>query len=308
MKKVFVDGSAGTTGLRIVDRLSMRDDIELIVLGEDKRKDAEERKKALNACDVAILCLPDAAAQEAVAMIDNPNVVVIDTSTAHRTAEGWTYGFAELTGVDTIANSKRIANPGCHASGFIALVKPLVDAGIIDKSATLSCWSVTGYSGGGKKMIEEYRLEDRREYLSSPALYALGQQHKHLKEMKNVTRIEFSPSFYTIVAPFYSGMEVCVPLFVKDIKAGANEIKQVYREVYSQGLVGFCDDMSDGGFIYASRLSGADNMLVSVAGNNERISLIALYDNLGKGASGSAIENLNIVLGQDLTKGLVIKQ
>ncbi|MGN0788536.1 MAG: N-acetyl-gamma-glutamyl-phosphate reductase [Christensenellales bacterium] len=308
MKKVFVDGSAGTTGLRIVDRLSTRDDIELVVLDEDKRKDAKERKNALNACDVAILCLPDAAAQEAVTMIDNPDVVVIDTSTAHRTAEGWTYGFAELTGIDVVANSKRIANPGCHASGFIALVKPLVDAGIIDKSATLSCWSITGYSGGGKKMIEEYRADDRHEYLSSPALYALGQQHKHLKEMKSVTRIEFSPLFYPIVAPFYSGMEVCVPLLAKDIKANVNDIKQVYRKTYCQGLVSFCDDTSDGGFIYANKLSGADNMLVSVAGNEERISLIALYDNLGKGASGSAIENLNVVLGQDLTKGLVIKK
>lgn len=308
MKKVFIDGSAGTTGLRIVDRLSMRDDVELIVLGEDKRKDAQERKNALNTCDVAILCLPDAAAQEAIGMIDNPDVVVIDTSTAHRTAEGWTYGFAELTGIDAIANSNRIANPGCHASGFIALVKPLVDAGILDKSIALTCWSVTGYSGGGKKMIEQYESGDNSTLMSSPAQYALSQSHKHLKEMKSVTRIEFSPSFYPIVAPFYSGMEVCVPLFAKDIKARVNEIKQVYRKTYSQGLVSFCDDMSDGGFIYANKLSGADNMLVSVAGNEERVSLIALYDNLGKGASGSAIENLNIVLGQDITKGLIIKR
>ncbi|MGN0797788.1 MAG: N-acetyl-gamma-glutamyl-phosphate reductase [Christensenellales bacterium] len=308
MKSVFIDGSAGTTGLRILDRLSHRDDIRLITLSENDRKDYAARKNALNQSDVAILCLPDAAAQEAVEMIENPDTVVIDTSTAHRTADGWTYGFAELTGIDAIANSKRIANPGCHASGFIALVKPLVDAGILDKSIALTCWSVTGYSGGGKKMIEQYESGDNSILISSPAQYALSQSHKHLKEMKSVTRIEFSPAFYPIVAPFFSGMEVSVPLFAKDIKASMDDIKKVYKDVYAQGLVSFCDDMSDGGFIYANKLSGADNMLVSVAGNEERISLIALYDNLGKGASGSAIENLNIVLGQDITKGLIIKR
>ncbi|MGN0770964.1 MAG: N-acetyl-gamma-glutamyl-phosphate reductase [Christensenellales bacterium] len=307
MKKVFVDGSAGTTGLRILDRLADREDIDLFVLSEGERKDVGARKKALNESDVAILCLPDDAAKEAVQMVENPDVVIIDTSTAHRSADGWTYGFAELTGIDKIANSKRIANPGCHASGFVALVKPLIDAGLIDKSLTLTCWSVTGYSGGGKKMIEQYENSTKSSLLSSPAQYALGQSHKHLKEMKSVTRIEFSPVFYPIVAPFFSGMEVSVSLFSKDVKGDVEAIKQTYRKVYEQGLVNYCDDLSDDGFIYANKLAGADNMLVSVAGNDERISLIALYDNLGKGASGSAIENLNIVLGQEISKGLIIK-
>ena len=313
MKKVFIDGSAGTTGLRIRERLSSRADLELVVLPDEIRKD--------------VSAMPDAAAIEAVSLVENPNTVVIDTSTAHRTSDGWEYGFPELAGRRAaIAKSKRIANPGCHASGFIALVEPLVRAGIVAKDEKLSAFSLTGYSGGGKKMLAQY--DDELGTLSGAAgdlprpfhlllggrQYALGQSHKHLPEMVKVCGLAVAPCFSPIVVPHYSGMEVTVPLFDRDLAA----IKACYREYYGEsafakatadkpGLVCFADDpaAAEGGFLSSAGLSGRDSLEVSCYGNGERVVLVARFDNLGKGASGAAIQNMNLVLGVDEKSGLI---
>ena len=310
VKKVFIDGSAGTTGLRIHERLGARDDIVLHTLSDDERKDPSRRKEALNYCDIAFLCLPDAAATEAVEMIDNPDVIVIDTSTAHRTSPGWAYGFPELSTefAENIAKSRRIAVPGCHAGGFIALVYPLISAGIIRKDAELVCHSLTGYSGGGKKMISEYETEARDFLLDAPRQYALGQNHKHLKEMKGITGLEKFPVFCPIVSDFYSGMEVTVPLFADSLAPGytAEDIRLVYKACYGNDIVSYCGELGGGGFVSAHELAGRDSMKVGVFGNDERILLVAVYDNLGKGASGAAVECMNIVTGAERTTGLVL--
>ena len=307
-KRVFIDGSAGTTGLRIRERLQSRGDIELVTLSEELRKDVSARRDALNAADVAFLCLPDAAAVEAVSLVENPDTVVIDTSTAHRTADGWAYGFPELAGRrEAVAKSRRIANPGCHASGFIALVEPLVRAGLIARDEKLSAFSLTGYSGGGKKMIAEYgeRGAGNGELFLGGRQYALGQTHKHLPEMTKVCGLSHAPCFSPIVVPHYSGMEVTVPLFDRDIAA----IKACYAEYYDgKGLVRFADDpaAAEGGFLSSAGLSGSDAMEVSAYGNSERVILVARFDNLGKGASGAAIQNMNIVIGAREDTGLVV--
>ncbi len=311
MKKIFIDGRAGTTGLRIYERLEERADIELITLSDDERKDPEARKRALNDCDVAFLCLPDDAARESVSFIENDRTVVIDTSTAHRTLEGWTYGFPELSDkiAKALATSKRIAVPGCHASGFIALVYPLIEKGIIDRDALLTCHSVTGYSGGGKKMIAEYEGEERDALLSAPRQYALGQKHKHLKEMKAITGIEHEPVFCPIVSDFYSGMTVTVPIFAAQLKDGktVEDIKAAYAEKYTSELVKYVGKADESGFVSGAKLEGKDSMQIAVEGNDERILLIAMYDNLGKGASGAAVECLNYVLQVGKTEGLEIE-
>ena len=308
MKKIFIDGKAGTTGLRIYERLGGRNDIEMITIPEAYRKDENARRDALNRADVAFLCLPDAAAKEAVSMVENPDTVVIDTSTAHRTLPEFAYGFPELSPAfeEKIKNSKRIAVPGCHASGFIALVYPLIEEGILSPSARLTCHSVTGYSGGGKKMIEEYETEGRDFLLGAPRQYGLTQEHKHLKEMKALTGLENAPIFCPIVSDFYSGMVVTVPLFKEDIGIPAKELASVYRKRYAGPIVSYTDDMPENGFISGAGLSGKDGMQISVLGNDDRILLVARYDNLGKGASGAAVENLNIVLGLDRTLGLAL--
>lgn len=307
-KKVFIDGKAGTTGLRIYERLSGRDDIEIITLCEEERKNIDSRKMALNSADIAFLCLPDAAAIEAVSLIENDNTVVIDTSTAHRTDSDWTYGFPEISKEldNAISESKRIAVPGCHAGGFIALVKPLIDANIIDKSTLLTCHSVTGYSGGGKNMIAEYESEGKSELLSAPRQYGIKQMHKHLKEMKAITGLENEPIFCPIVSDFYSGMLVTVPLFSSQLNEGksVSDIKKVYSEMYNSSIVNYSDEIDEEGFISAAGMSFKDSMQITVSGNDDRILLIARYDNLGKGASGAAIECLNMVLGSDKTTGL----
>ncbi|MBE7047225.1 MAG: N-acetyl-gamma-glutamyl-phosphate reductase [Ruminococcaceae bacterium] len=309
MKKIFIDGSAGTTGLRIYERLSQRDDIELIILSEDKRKDFDERKKAINSADVAFLCLPDDAAREAVSMIENDTTVVIDTSTAHRTEPDWAYGFRELSDdfYNKIKNSKRIAVPGCHASGFIALVYPLIENDFIDKDTCLVCHSLTGYSGGGKKMIAEYESEGRDILLDGPRQYGLTQTHKHLKEMKKITGLNNEPIFSPIVAPFYSGMEVTVGIFKKDLKKGKTieDIKELYKKKYNSQIVKYVEDAEEG-FLSSVKLQGKDSMQIEVYGNEDRIILTARYDNLGKGASGAAVQCLNIVLGAEETYGLDI--
>ncbi len=310
MKKIFIDGKAGTTGLRIYERLSERTDVEIILLSDEDRKNPQARKKALNECDIAFLCLPDDAARESVAMIENPEVTVIDTSTAHRTLDGWCYGFPELSlGLDQkLKSAKRIAVPGCHASGFIALVKPLIDAGIISKNALLTCHSITGYSGGGKKMIAEYEDDARNSLLDAPRQYGLTQQHKHLKEMKAITGLENAPVFCPIVSDFYSGMMVTVPVFASQLENGATaeDIKKLYADKYNSELLRFVEGADDGGFMSGVKLGGTDSMLVTVAGNEDRILLIAVYDNLGKGASGAAIECMNVVMGADQTSNLDI--
>jgi N-acetyl-gamma-glutamyl-phosphate reductase len=308
MKKVFIDGSAGTTGLRIAERLSSRQDIELIKLTEENRKDINARKEALNNADVAFLCLPDKASIEAVSLMENENTVLLDTSTAHRTNDDWAYGFPELSSEhrEKVKNSKRIAVPGCHASGFIALVYPLVEKGVLPKDALLSCFSLTGYSGGGKNMIAEYEDENRDELLGAPRQYGIAQMHKHLPEMSKICGIDNAPAFIPVVADFYSGMEVTIPLFASAINASVEEIKAIYKEKYTGPIVKYVEDFDENGFVSANKLSFNDGMEISVSGNDERILLIARYDNLGKGASGAAIECMNIVLGADETTGLDI--
>jgi N-acetyl-gamma-glutamyl-phosphate reductase len=308
MAKVFIDGSAGTTGLRIYDRLSARDDIELVTLPDELRKDLSARREALNNCDAAFLCLPDAAATEAAGLIENPDVTVLDTSTAHRTAPGWAYGFPELGTefLDNIVTGRRIAVPGCHASGFVALVHPLVKNGILPADALLTCHSVTGYSGGGKKMIAQYEEENRDIALSSPRQYALTQNHKHLKEMQAVCALQNAPVFCPIVADYYSGMCVTVPVFASQLCEGktADDIKALYSQIYRGTLVRYTENAGEDGFMSANALSYKDYMQVTVEGNDERILLIARFDNLGKGASGAAVECLNIKIGAPREKGL----
>lgn len=323
MKKVFIDGSAGTTGLRIKERLLQRNDLELIILPEEVRKDVNARRGALNSSDVAFLCLPDAAAVEAVSLVENPDTVVIDTSTAHRCNPDWLYGFPEIV---PHTGSRRIANPGCHASGFIALVAPLVRAGIIPADTVLSAFSLTGYSGGGKKMIADYdervRLKVEVEKGGENPLststysldlyhggrqYALGQTHKHLPEMVKYCGLSKAPVFSPIVVPHLSGMEVTVQLDLSSLRTARAlaSVKDAYREFYADTkLVRFAESLDEGGFISSAALTGRDDMLVSAYGNDERIILVSLFDNLGKGASGSAIQNMNLALGVPETEGL----
>jgi len=308
MKTVFIDGKAGTTGLRIEERLASRSDIEIISLPDELRKDPAARKEMLNRADFVFLCLPDAAAKEAVAMIENDTTVVIDASTAHRTDPEWAYGFSEL-GEDfeeKIVNSKRIANPGCHASGFIALVYPLVKAGIIPKDALLTAHSITGYSGGGKSMIAEYEADELDPLLAAPRQYGISQSHKHLPEMVKVCGLEKPPVFSPIVASFYSGMEVTVPLHKEQINGSVEDIKKIYQNLYTGPLVHYNGASDENGFLSAAGLEGLDSMSIEVYGNEDRIILVARYDNLGKGASGAAVESLNIKLGCDKALGLEI--
>ena len=307
MTRVFIDGSAGTTGLRIYERLGAREDISLITLSEEKRKDPAARREALNEADIAFLCLPDAAAVEAVSLIDNDKTAVIDTSTAHRTADTFTYGMPELHGKrEAIAASRRIANPGCHASGFIALVAPLVEGKLLSPDTRLSCFSLTGYSGGGKKMIAEYEAAQRDPLLCAPRVYGLSQTHKHLPEMQALCRLTHAPVFLPTVAPFYSGMEVSIPLFARDVRVGLEELSAYYADYYQKGLIRFKAGAGEGGFLSAAAFSGRDDMEISVSGNDERMVLTARFDNLGKGASGAAIQNMNILLGVDEATGLTV--
>lgn len=305
MTKVFIDGSAGTTGLRIADRLKKRSDIELITLPDADRKDPKKRKEAVNFADICFLCLPDEAAKETVAMVENPDTTVIDTSTAHRVSPDFVYGFPEVIGRGRIKNSKRIANPGCHATGFISLVFPLVKQKIIKPDARLCCFSITGYSGGGKRMIAEYESDGRSVLLGAPRQYGLSQQHKHLKEMAAVTGLLNPPVFCPVVGDFYSGMEVTVTLNKSDFSASLSEIEEVYKSFYTGRVVSFSDEQEEG-FLSAGILSGKDSMTVSAFGNDDRVILVSRFDNLGKGASGAAVQNMNIVMGIDETEGLVL--
>lgn len=301
MTKIFIDGSQGTTGLKIFDRLAKREDIELITLPENLRKDTNARKEALNSADIAFLCLPDAAAIEAVSLIENENTIVIDTSTAHRTNDGWAYGFPELSEEfeKKLKNSKRIAVPGCYASGFIALVKPLVDAGIIDSDVCIACHALSGYSGAGKNGIAQYEDENRDTLLDAPREYALTQQHKHLKEMKAISGLQNEPIFSPYICDYFCGMVMTVPLFKKDLKNGKTieDIKALYKAKYNSDIVKYEESIDENGFIAGNKMGEKDSMEITVCGNEDRILLIARYDNLGKGASGAAVQCLNVKMG-----------
>ena len=306
MIKVFVDGKEGTTGLRIADRLRKRPDIELLEIDESKRKDSAERKKYFAAADIAFLCLPDAAAVEAAELSRDCNVRLIDTSTAHRTAADWVYGFPELSADlrNGIKTSSRVAVPGCHASGFIAMVSPLTEAGIIGKDALLTAFSLTGYSGGGKKMIAQYENE-KSPVMATPGIYALGQTHKHLKEMLTFAGLVSPPVFSPIVDDFYSGMLVTVPFFGRAVKGGIEAVKACLKAKYKDGGIIKYKEY-DRPTLFAGSLTGKDSMVITVSGNEERFTVSALYDNLGKGASGAAMQCMNIMLGTDEKLGLCL--
>ena len=306
--KVYIDGKEGTTGLQICERLGDRDDIELLLIDEDKRKDTEERRKFLNAADLVFLCLPDAAAIEAVSLIDNPNTRVIDASTAHRTNPDWDYGFPELSAqhLENIKTSKRVANPGCHATGFIACVYPLVAMGILPADALLSSFSLTGYSGGGKKMIAQYESADKETALFAPCPYGMGQGHKHLPEMQAVCGLAHKPVFSPIVDDYYKGMATTVPLHMSQLKGVSTvaEVRQKLQDYYAGQAMVTVSDQADTAKLYGNAKAGQDTLEIIVAGNDEQFTVTALFDNLGKGASGAAVQNMNIMLGFEATAGL----
>ena len=306
--KVFIDGGHGTTGLKIHERLDQRDDIEILRIDEAHRKDLDARIEMTKQADISILCLPDAASQE-LAQAAPPDVRLIDTSTAHRTNPDWVYGMPELAPGqrEKIRNAARVANPGCHATGFILLVRPLVDAGILPPDYPLDAFCITGYSGGGKKMIQNHEKADREAYLSSPGQYGLTQKHKHLPEMVIMTGISRAPAFSPIVGDFYSGMVMTVPLHTGMLHGspGPEEIRQVYRERYGgEKLIRVMDKDPEDGFIHSNVMAGSDEFQIFVTGNEERVLLLSRFDNLGKGASGQAVQNMNIMLGIEETKGV----
>ncbi len=312
MKKVFIDGSEGTTGLRIHERLGKRNDIEILEIDSAKRKDPDEIKKFINESDITFLCLPDAAAIEAVSYVENENTVIIDASTAHRTLEGWAYGFPELSAAhrEAIRNGKRIAVPGCYASGFIGLVYPLVRGGIIPADYPLSVFAASGYSGGGKKLIAQYEEEGRDKKYDSARMYAWGQSHKHLKEMKAICGLEREPLFLPFTTNYHSGMVVQLPLYsylLKD-KKSPEEIRdylaQYYKDERFIKVMPFGADVEAGGALFTDACAGWDGMEIFVTGNDERIVAATRFDNLGKGASGAAVQCMNIVLGADEATGL----
>ncbi len=312
--KVFVDGSEGTTGLRIFERFQDRSDIELIRIDPELRKDPEERRKLINSSDISFFCLPDVAARESAGLVDpdNDHTVIIDTSTAHRTEEGWAYGFPELSDAhkEAIVNGRRIAVPGCYATGFISLVYPLVAGGIIAKDYPVSSFALSGYSGAGKKTIAVYESDDRPSEFSSGREYALAQQHKHLKEMQAVTGLSRTPLFSPIIDDYYSGMVVSVPFYADMLskKMAPAELLEYFREYYSGKkfieVAQADDETAASGFLAGNGKSGWDGLKIYVTGNEDRIVVSSQFDNLGKGASGAAIQCMNIKLGCDEAKGL----
>ena len=311
-KKVFIDGSEGTTGLRIDERFRRRDDIELLHINPELRKDPEERKKMIRASDITFLCLPDEAARESVALAEGEDVVIIDTSTAHRTEEGWAYGFPELSDAHrtAIKEGTRIAVPGCYATGFISLVSPLIAGGILPKDYPVSSFAISGYSGAGKKTIAAYESADRPKELSAGREYALTQQHKHLKEMKKITGLARTPLFSPIIDDYYSGMVVSVQLYADMLsrKELPESLLDFYADYYKNRqfikVSAADDETAAGGFLAGNSLSGWDGLKIYVTGNEERIVVSSQFDNLGKGASGAAIQCMNIILGCDESKGL----
>lgn len=296
---IYIDGREGTTGLQIYDRLSRREDIRLLLIDEERRKDPAERARLMNGADVVFLCLPDAAAVEAVELVTNPRTRVIDCSTAHRTDPAWVYGFPELRGQrERIASARRVANPGCHATGFISAVRPLVELGVLSPDTPLSAFSLTGYSGGGKKMIAQYEGDKPRE-LYSPRIYGLNQAHKHLPEMRAVCGLETPPVFSPIVDDYYKGMATTVPLF-----AARDDVQAALEGYYAESpVVKVCPAWEEA-MLAANTLAGKDSLYLVVEGNDRRVTVTALFDNLGKGASGAAVQNMNLMLGFAETAGL----
>ena len=307
--KVYIDGQSGTTGLQIYDRIGQREDLELLRIPEELRHDPNERKKYLNSADIVFLCLPDEGAREAVSFIDNPNVRVIDASTAHRTNPDWTYGYPELSKAqrEVIRTSKRVANPGCHATGFISTTAPLVAMGVIPKDYPMSCYSLTGYSGGGKKMIAEYEAEGRSELLDAPGIYGLNLQHKHLPEMQTVTGLAYPPVFMPVVDDYYKGMATTIMLQNRLLpgQPSAEEIcaklADYYRDEHFVSVVPFGENDSK---LYANKLAGTNRLEIVVCGHEAQTTVTAVFDNLGKGASGAAVQNMNIMLGLPEETGL----
>lgn len=310
--KIFIDGSEGTTGLRIHERFAGRDDVEILPIASELRKDAGERKRLINESDITFLCLPDVAARESVSLIENENVRIIDTSTAHRTEEGWAYGFPELSGEfrDKISKGKRIAVPGCYATGFIALVYPLIQSGIMPRDYPVATFAMSGYSGAGRKAIAVYESKDRAPEFDAPREYALSQQHKHLKEMTKITGLQRTPLFSPMVCDYYSGMIVTLPLYT-DLLNGKPSLQEVqeklaafYEEEPFIQVMPLGSEDETNGFLAGNARSGWDGLEIFVTGNEDRILLSSRFDNLGKGASGAAIQCMNIVMGVDEKKGL----
>lgn len=312
--KIFIDGSEGTTGLRINERFMNRDDIELLTIDPELRKDLGERKKKINESDITFLCLPDAAAREAVQLVENDHVRIIDSSTAHRTEAGWAYGFPELSEKHrkSIKEGRFVAVPGCHATGFISLVYPLTAGNILPSDYPVSSFSITGYSGGGKKMIGEYEDPNRHADYSAPREYAMSQQHKHLKEMKKISGLDREPLFSPIVADYYSGMLVTVPLYTHLLKGKQTPelvhscLTKYYANQPLIHVMPFGAESETEGFLSGNHLTGYDGLNIYVTGNEDRILLSSQFDNLGKGASGAAIQCLNIMLGCEDGKGLSV--
>jgi len=310
--KIFIDGSEGTTGLRIYERFEGRDDVELLKISSELRKDVNERKRLINESDITFLCLPDAAARESVSLVENENVKIIDTSTAHRTEEGWAYGFAELSDAhrNAIKNGKRIAVPGCYATGFISLVYPMIAKGIMSADYPVSSFAMSGYSGAGKKVIAAYEADERPVDFDAPREYALTQEHKHLKEMKKITGLNKEPLFSPIICDYYSGMVVSLPLYTSMLN-GVSSVEDVHKAI-SDFYAGeqFVKVMpldafaGEGNMLAGNACSGWDGLRIFVTGNADRIVLSSQFDNLGKGASGAAIQCLNIMLGCEESKGL----
>ena len=306
MVKVFIDGKSGTTGLKIFERFEKRNDIELLEIDEALRKDPIEKQKIMNQADIVFLCLPDDAAIESAKLITNPKTVIIDTSTAHRTDPQWAYGFPELDKIleDKIKTSKLIAVPGCYASGFLSVVYPLVKLGIIDKNYQVSANAISGYSGAGKKGIEQYQSSGDSE-LEAPRLYGMSQNHKHLKEMMIISGLDHKPLFNPYVCNFYSGMLVTIPLEVSNLKTKVTpkELQEKFLKYYGNNkfvrVMPYLDNGTESGFLSAKHLSGKDYLEIYISGNEERINITACLDNLGKGASGAAIELMNIKLNLD---------
>ena len=306
--KVFIDGREGTTGLQIFDRLACREDIELLRIDEDKRKNPEERKKRINMSDLVFLCLPDAAAREAAEMCENENTVIIDASTAHRIAEGWTYGFPELSEKhrELIKNSKRIANPGCHATGFISIVYPLIALGVLPETCPLTCFSLTGYSGGGKQMIAEYESPEKHEKLYAPNIYGLNLRHKHFAEMVHVTGLVREPVFVPIVDDYFKGMATSLALHSEmlHMQMSAGAIRGALAEYYSGEHFVTVAPLTDTGKLEANYNAGTNMLEITVCGTERDTLITARFDNLGKGASGAAVQNMNLVLGFREEEGL----
>lgn len=310
--KVFIDGSEGTTGLRIHERFENRDDIELLTIPSELRKDPDTIKKFINESDITFLCLPDAAAVEAVSYVESDNVTIIDTSTAHRTEEGWAYGYPELSKEhrNAIRTGKRIAVPGCYASGFITIGYPLVKKGILPSDYPVSIFAVSGYSGGGKKLIAAYEEEGRDKKFDSARMYAWGQTHKHLKEMKLITGLSKEPLFCPMTTNYHSGMIVQVPLFTDmlSIKMSPEKLRDFFEDYYKDEkfikVMPFGADVEAGGALFSDACAGWDGIEIFVTGNEERAVVATRFDNLGKGASGAAIQCMNIVLGCDEATGL----